>query len=239
MSTKIICFIDNSKESTKGIFHCFGQNEETSTNEFCKTFLYKVGEFSFKPILGCNNQNYLFISSNETKLVTKLEQAPSEWAVLLVHDSVKVAEIVSLLTSDTLILYHGKPENAKTDLMKYRDRYKYAIRSVHEKWGKYALLFEITQIWRENDGSWGFDKTEFDRVIGKIADELYNGELEAILAFLHGCLMNSPSTEEYQKLEDIGINTKMLSTKLTGDCITPEYETSLATLRDELLKLVL
>jgi hypothetical protein len=208
MERKIICFIDNTTMPEKGIYHCFGQNEDAKTNKFCETFLFKVEEDSLNPILTESNK-FLFISPQEVKLTSTLENPPNEWKILLVHDKVSMETVIPMFTSDTLVLYHSDPTDAIHTLNSNRNLYKYALKSLHEPKGKYASLYKIAKIWKQNESNqWGFDKFEFDTVFNEIVKELINVPLECSLEFLHFLLEKKPKLEskEIQKLKEAGID---------------------------------
>ena len=240
MESKIIFFIDNDIEKVKGIFKCFVCDRniglEVYENEFCKTFLFNAVErdSNIQPILGQNGNNFLFISSRAVKLVSSLNEAPQDWNMLLVHDSVPVADVVPVFTPDTLVLYHRQPADAEKTLAKHRGKYNRAIKSMHEAGGEYALLFDIARIWRPDTGD--FTPREFDTVFKKIAKELYNAKLESILEFLHDCLEYAPSDNEWEKLKEytgIDVSDEL---KLKGDVGSEEYIQCLARLRNHLFE---
>ena len=238
MENRIICFVDNSSDRGKGLFHCFVQNSKIGsdayTNMFCRTFLYEADEDDFLPVLGQNGNNFLFISPQEVKLVATLCEAPQEWKMLLVHDSVQTSDVVQVFTPETLILFHRQPEDAKETLTQNIGKYKCAVQSEHEPGGKYAHLFEIARIWRTDTGD--FDKKEFDAVFRKIANALYRAKLEAVFEFLYGCLEYAPTNEQWEKLREctgVDINDAF---KFKGDIHSEEYVQCLAKLRDHLFE---
>lgn len=229
MKNKIICFIDNSTNPDKGIYYCFKDNKGNNVehNEFCKTFLFNnTEEDSLNPILTKSRNQYLFITPHEIKLTSVLDEAPQAWDMLLVHDSIEVAEIIDLCTSDTLILYHRMPQNAEQDLVTYKGKYKYAIKSEHTAKGKYSLLFKIAKQWKyKEDGNWGFDKVEYNTIFNEIVKELINLPLEYSLEFLHTLLEEKPKceSERIKKMKEVGFDIsswdsyKSLKDKPTDD----------------------
>jgi len=246
MNNKIICFINNDGYDVveNGICRCFSQKDNFSSNEFCKEHLFELnqrGDEIVRLILGQNGNNFLFISYIGAEFVSVLSDAPEGWKILLVHDSVSVAQILDdISTPDTLILYHRKPVDAEIifdgiDKKKNEGKYKRAIKSIHEPSGKYALLFEIARIW--NPATKSFDKNEFEIVFKKIKNELYNAKLETTLEFLHGCLEKNPEQSVYYKLKIVGIEEDNLKNKITVGRNHANYNKQLSDLRDELLEL--
>lgn len=248
MENKIICFInipskEEKEKEESGLLHCFVQNKNINkaayNNAFCNMFLYVApNDLKYEQIFGKDAKNFLFISPKVVKHVAKLDEAPEKWNILLVHDSVQLKDILSVCTPETLILYHQKPEDAESTLKGNKTKYKFAVKGCHEPYDKYVLLWEIAKIWEQKqDGNWGFEQDKFDAAFKKIEEGLINARLEAVLEFLHGCLIKEP--ENFEKLSNEGINTEglpMLKGKPNEDT---SYIESLSDLRRELLKQVL
>ena len=246
MERKIICFIKNEMNQ-KGIFHCFrhgGNILDADINPFCNSFLYEEfeeGDKILNIILGKEGgKNYLFISSQGVELVSTFADRPTEWDMLWVHDSVSMADVFKdcppEALKDSLILYHRQPDDAEKTLTENVGKYKFAIRSLHEPFGKYVLLYEIARIWKSDNS---FDKKEYEAVFRKISNELFNAKLEAVLKFLHICLNKAPEQKDYDELlAEANIKSQSDLPALYGNLLDVEYVESLTVLRDHLFEKV-
>lgn len=257
MNNQIICFVDNRNgNSDRGLFHCFSQKSEEFAKPFCEEFLFKTdrNEKEFDSILGREGKNYLFISSRSVKLVSSLDDAPSEWNMLWVHDSVQVSEIKSLFTSDTLVLYHNEPCTAKVALadLKTAGKIKDCKQGMHEPEPEgapnyYPLLYKIAEIWQdpkvEVNQNVIFKDGEFERIFKEIKETIFPEKiekLEVVLSFLHCCLEAEPTEDDYKELENIGINAKEYEgCKLKGKRYEDAYIDSLKEIRNTLLGKIL
>jgi hypothetical protein len=198
MEKRIIFFVDNSTDRTKGLYRCFGQREDL-INQFCQTYLFSSDPNDttrLQPIINDTNQ-CLFISEKDVKAYSLAEgkQGPLDnWRILLIHDSVTMANAAEFFSNDTYIVYHRKPDDAETFLRANPSTFYRCIKSVHELSGKYPLIYKITEIFKNESPP--FDNSEFEKVFEEILSSLFNTKLDSILELLHLLLVGKKPTNE-------------------------------------------
>ena len=118
-----------------------------------------------------------------------------------------------------------------------------------EKDPVYGLLQKLLLSYKDGVDV-GFNEEKYKAALKAILD-LFPDKLEAVLAFLHGCLSNKPTDYEWDEFKkDASMNEddvlaledvwkRFLKDIENEVCLSSEYNKSLSTLRDELLGKVL
>ena len=258
-------FSDNDKIGLVRAFHRFDVIENCFCRKFLFSIDNNDNKVCVSDRQLSKSLPYLLISKKEGVILqSECPKWEGDWDMIWIHDSKKVSDVTLtehnrsgfLNPEQTLVLFHKHPSWKEQETGKSRsdtevdadflssNGFKMVKEGRHEPSEDtgfyYPLLYKIAKIWEDDDTDNGkFDSDEFDKVFKDIKDKIFPEKLDAALEFLHKCLVKVPETADYEKLTNVGITIPdNFSEKLTGTPMTPEYDTSLAELRDELLELV-
>lgn len=116
------------------------------------------------------------------------------------------------------VVYHSKGLNSQY----IQSSATMVCRQGEHKAGNFVYR-EIVKILLDNE------KNKKERIIKSVFS------LEPVLEFLHGCLVKQPEKEDYEKLQEAGIDPDKLKNKITVERSDSSYDNALTALRKELL----